>query len=65
MENSRDAAEERGDNTAKYLWQDEIDNANAKKIEIGNENKIASVYNSANSIAIDSLDVGVTMMCDK
>lgn len=56
MENSRDAAEERGDNTAKYLWQDEIDNANAKKTEIGNENKVASAYNSANSIAIDSLE---------
>lgn len=60
MENSRDAAEERGDNTAKYLWQDEIDNANAKKTEIGNENKIASAYNSANSIAIDSLETFTT-----
>lgn len=56
MENSRDAAAERGDNTAKYLWQDEIDAANAKKTEISNQNKIASAYNSANSIAIDSLE---------
>lgn len=55
MENNRDAAAERGDNTAKYLWQDEIDTANEKKMEIGNENKIAQAYDSANSNAINSL----------
>lgn len=56
MENSRDAAEKRGDNTAKYLWQDEIDAAEAKKTEIGNENRIDNAYKNATSIAIDSME---------
>lgn len=55
MEKNRDAAAERGDNTAKYLWQDEIDAAKEKKTEISNENKLAGAYESATSTAIDSL----------
>lgn len=60
MEKNRDAAAERGDNTAKYLWQDKIDAAKEKKTEISNENKIAGAFNSATSIAIDSLETFTT-----
>lgn len=60
MEKNRDAAAERGDNTAKYLWQDEIDAAKEKKTEISNENKLAGAYKSATSIAIDSLETFTT-----
>lgn len=55
MEKNRDAAGERGDKTAEYLWQDEIDAKKETKSEIDNENKVAKAYNSANSIAINTM----------
>jgi len=56
MEENRDAAAERGDNTAKYLWQDEIDAAKEKETSIKNQNTLADAYYAAPSIAINSLD---------
>lgn len=60
MEKNRDAAAERGDNTAKYLWQDQIDEAKENKTAISNENKILKAYNSATSTRVSSLDSFIT-----
>lgn len=56
MEKSRDAAAERGDDTAKYLWQDKIDELKEQKTELNNENKVSSAYTSATSTAVSSLN---------
>ena len=55
MEKSRDAAAERGDNTAKYLWQDEIDAAKEKKSEIDDDKKVDKAYFSSTSVAINNM----------
>lgn len=56
MKNSKKAAEERGDNTAAYLWDDQIKDAQKQQTEIADENKIYSAYTSTYSTAIKSLD---------
>lgn len=56
MEGNRDAAAERGDNTAKYLWQDEIDAAKDKKIDIDNESVMDNAKDEAVTEAIGTLE---------
>lgn len=47
MKDSKDAAIERGDNTAAYLWDDQIQEAKAQKDAISNENTVMVKATSA------------------
>lgn len=56
MNNNKKAAAERGDNTAKYLWQDKIDEANEDKIELSNRNLLDDAYLQAQSKYVSTID---------
>lgn len=56
MKENKAAAKERGDNTAEYLWQDQIDEANQNKTNINNENKLVKSATSSVSTAVSTLN---------
>jgi peptidoglycan hydrolase CwlO-like protein len=56
MKESQKAATERGDNTAAYLWGDQIEEANARKDEINNENTVLKAAQASESGARNALN---------
>ena len=61
MEENRDAAAERGDNTAKYLWQDEIDAAKENQTKLKNENVLKKAYTTApTKVAVSEMNRFIT-----
>ncbi len=47
MKKSQQAAKERGDNTAAYLWGDQINEAQAKKDELSDEKTLLNAFSSS------------------
>lgn len=55
LKENKKAAEDRGDNTAAYLWQDKIDEAENNRVDLKNQNKIEDEQIGAVGDAISSI----------
>jgi len=56
MKDNQQAAKDRGDNTAAYLWQDQMDEVDERKTAISNNNTLAKAATGSVSTAVSSLN---------